>query len=167
MKKDIFFESYEVIARWIIDKAIKEDVSITHLKLQKLIYICYGWVLGGENKKLFQEDFYAWQHGPVLKEMYNHVGKRGKDNLCNSKDFKANNSDLKKELNKIFWLDYVWERYKNISAYSLSQMTHNNGTPWSVTNHGNIIAYDLIKNYYQKIISLSGIKEDSEELNEF
>lgn len=45
------------------------DESPSPMKLQKLCYYAQGYVLadGGE---LFPEDFRAWQHGPVVPELY-------------------------------------------------------------------------------------------------
>jgi uncharacterized phage-associated protein len=43
--------------------------SPSPMKLQKLCYYAQGFALA-ENKTLFPEDFQAWQHGPVIPDLY-------------------------------------------------------------------------------------------------
>jgi uncharacterized phage-associated protein len=44
---------------------------LTNLKLQKLLYYSQAWHLAMYDKCLFDEDFQAWVHGPVLQSQYN------------------------------------------------------------------------------------------------
>jgi uncharacterized phage-associated protein len=44
--------------------------SISHLKLQKLLYYAQAWSLVLLGEPLFAEDFQAWAHGPVLCSVY-------------------------------------------------------------------------------------------------
>jgi uncharacterized phage-associated protein len=44
--------------------------SITHLKLQKMIYYAQAWSMVMLGKTLFDEDFQAWTHGPVLQTIW-------------------------------------------------------------------------------------------------
>lgn len=43
--------------------------SPSPMKLQKLCYYAQGYALA-ESEELFSEDFQAWQHGPVVYELY-------------------------------------------------------------------------------------------------
>ncbi len=43
---------------------------ITQLKLQKLMYIAQGIHLALYDAPLFKEEIEAWQHGPVVRELY-------------------------------------------------------------------------------------------------
>ncbi|MDM8559281.1 type II toxin-antitoxin system antitoxin SocA domain-containing protein [Candidatus Parabeggiatoa sp. HSG14] len=45
------------------------DESPSPMKLQKLCYYAQGYSLA-EGSELFQEDFQAWQHGPVIYDLY-------------------------------------------------------------------------------------------------
>lgn len=45
--------------------------AITQLKLQKLMYIAQGIHLALYDKPLLKEEIEAWQHGPVVRELYN------------------------------------------------------------------------------------------------
>ncbi len=44
--------------------------NLTNLKLQKLLYYAQAWHLALRNAPLFDEDFQAWVHGPVLPSQY-------------------------------------------------------------------------------------------------
>lgn len=43
---------------------------MTAMKLQKLLYFCYGYHLVWEDRPLFPERFEAWANGPVCRELY-------------------------------------------------------------------------------------------------
>lgn len=43
---------------------------ISTMKLQKLCYYCQAWSLVWDDKALFNEDFYAWENGPICKELF-------------------------------------------------------------------------------------------------
>jgi uncharacterized phage-associated protein len=43
---------------------------LTNLKLQKLLYYAQAWYLALNDRPLFDEDFQAWIHGPVLPSQY-------------------------------------------------------------------------------------------------
>ncbi len=44
--------------------------NLTNLKLQKLLYYAQAWHLALKGQPLFDEDFQAWVHGPVLPSQY-------------------------------------------------------------------------------------------------
>ena len=45
--------------------------DITPLKLQKLLYYCQAYSLGLYGEILFSNIIEAWEHGPVVPEIYN------------------------------------------------------------------------------------------------
>lgn len=45
------------------------DESPTPMKLQKLCYYAQGFAIAG-GQELFPDDFQAWQHGPVVYDLY-------------------------------------------------------------------------------------------------
>ncbi|WP_366513810.1 type II toxin-antitoxin system antitoxin SocA domain-containing protein [Planktotalea sp.] len=53
------------------------------MKLQKLVYIAYGWHLALSGKKLFTEEIEAWKHGPVVPSLY-HEFKHLRENPITS-----------------------------------------------------------------------------------
>jgi uncharacterized phage-associated protein len=58
------------VANTLIFRAKRQQVDITHLKLQKLIYILYAHYLARTNDALFPDRFEAWKYGPALSMIY-------------------------------------------------------------------------------------------------
>jgi len=54
------------IANYFIWLASQSDVEINAYKLQKLIYYAQAWHLAIYGTPLFNADFQAWVHGPVI-----------------------------------------------------------------------------------------------------
>ncbi len=128
------------IANYFLQKAEKEDINISPMKLLKLVYIGYGWVIALTNEKLFGEPIQAWQHGPVVPSLYNEFKSYGKypiDTLATELDLDkgtVSTPKISKEHDNIrAILGKVWGVYKDFSAWSLRNKTHEEGTPWDQT----------------------------------
>lgn len=115
-----------MVAKYVIKSFHDREDLITNLKLQKLLYYVQGWHLGLYKNPLFDGNFQAWVHGPVLPEIYN----RYKCYTWNPIDEAISLNDLKaidKEKQKL--IDDVLEVYAIESAWSLEKMTHAE-SPW-------------------------------------
>ena len=157
------------VANFFLDKGKAEDYPITTLKLLKLVYLGYAWYLwdnSEEEKRLFDEPILAWTHGPVIPSLY-HEFKNFQQNPINrrSVDFNFITLDddyqvVSSEENCISEteaknaLGFVWETYKTFSAWSLRNMTHGEGGPWSKVysagKNEQIKDTDIIEYYAQK-----------------
>ena len=111
------------IADYFIWLANYTGSFISNLKLQKLVYYAQAWYLAIHDQPLFDEDFEAWIHGPVIPELYNEY--------C---EFKW--KPILKEVEEPFFteeikqfLDEVTDVYFGLDAYELEQMTHTEA-PW-------------------------------------
>ncbi|MGY3327465.1 putative phage-associated protein [Mesorhizobium sp. USDA 4775] len=126
------------IANYFLDRAKKEGRTISPMKLIKLVYIAYGWVLALTGKRLFQEKIQAWKHGPVIPSLY-HEFKHFRSDPINEKAMRFDLDTFDavepridpedKESN--FILDKVWSVYKHFSGSTLRAKTHEADTPWS------------------------------------
>lgn len=113
------------VARYILQK----EHSMTAMKLQKLCYYSQVWHLVWEEMPLFENEFQAWENGPVSPELYQwHKGKflvevnKALDELCSN--------ELAK--NEIETIDCVLRDYKKYTAQQLSDLTHFE-KPWKET----------------------------------
>ena len=73
------------IANNILWLAREEGISVTVMKLLKLVYIVYGWTLASLDHKLFNEPIQAWKHGPVIPSIYyqfDNFGSKPIDTFC-------------------------------------------------------------------------------------
>lgn len=132
--------------------------GITHLKLQKLLYYAQGISLGMYSKPLFEENIEAWQHGPVIKEVYGNFSKFGRNNIEIKMDKQAEEIVTKIENNKEVSeiLNLTYNNFAIYTAWQLRQMTHQDNTPWDITQRnkglGQKIDNDLIEDYFKKEI---------------
>ncbi|MEM9541264.1 MAG: type II toxin-antitoxin system antitoxin SocA domain-containing protein [Cyanobacteria bacterium P01_E01_bin.42] len=58
------------VADYFLSIARESDRPINIYKLQKLTYYAQAWYLGLYELPLFEEDFQAWVHGPILPELF-------------------------------------------------------------------------------------------------
>ncbi len=59
------------VAEYFLSLADEEAGDfLSNLKLQKLVYYAQGFHLALFNRPLFMAAIHAWQHGPVVPELY-------------------------------------------------------------------------------------------------
>ncbi len=97
--------------------------SLTHLKLQKLVYYAQAWSLAIFNRPLFAEDFEAWVHGPALYSLYQKYtdyswGALPEPDNCPA--IEKNVADLMRD---------ILELYGTLPAKKLEALTHSE-FPW-------------------------------------
>lgn len=151
-----------------IAKYILSVIPSTHLKLQKLVYMCYADYLCEENEKLFEDQIFAYRLGPVIKSIYQKYKKSScgilatEDNKItydeNQRKMSSKSRILasKNGLKKITSIDKTIKKYENYSASQLVELTHKKNTPWKKTGAGvfsnKIIKDELIKEYHHNEI---------------
>ena len=125
------------VANFMLDRAEKEERGISPMKLLKLVYIGYGWILAVLDKKLFDEPIYAWRHGPIIRSLYDEFKHyRALPIDAPSMELDLDSFEIvipripkdDEETNVI--LQKVWDVYKRFSAGALRNKTHESGTPW-------------------------------------
>lgn len=147
------------VAAYVVDHFNGESIST--MKLQKLCYIAQGWSLALRNKPLFTASFEAWRNGPVTRALY--AAHRGEYSV--SSWSRGDASAL--EVGEKIVLDAVLANYEALTGRQLSALTHQPGTPWSVTRaeHGVPddaacqieISDDLIRSHYRKALGLDNV----------
>ena len=138
------------IAKWFlnINRAqmnFEDSEYITNLKLQKLLYYAQGYYLARKNDPLFKEDFIAWEHGPVIRKVYDEYKKNGAKGIEYNEDF---NISIDRETEII--LNEVYEKFGQFSAWKLRDMTHQE-MPWRTTTRNDIISKEKIKEYFKTV----------------
>ena len=147
------------VANYMLDRAEDEGVPISQMKLQKLVYIAYGWVLALLDRKLFEEPVLAWKHGPVIRSLYDEFKHFGSDPIgMKSAEFDLDAQQLTEprlsgeDDDVQVVLEKVWEIYKRYSASDLRNKTHEADTPWSRTYAGSsqdaVIPDNLIREHF-------------------
>ena len=148
------------VANYFISRASLDAESgsvMTHLKLQKLCYYAQAWSLALNDKPLFQDEFEAWDHGPVCYDLYQKYKDYGYTviNECDE-DYELDVFTDK----EIEILNDVWDEYGKFDAKYLERLTHSEAT-WINSRNGYIpseekcrssIDKSTIKKYYKNLL---------------
>jgi len=122
----------EDIADFFIALADESGDAMTNLKVQKLVYYAQAWHLALKNSPLFEEDFQAWVHGPVLPNLYFKFREKG---IHGSAPIPVENSlDVvieKLDAETVKFLFEVANEYMVFTGYALEEMTHQED-PWRI-----------------------------------
>ena len=146
-----------------VAKYILAIVPCTHLKLEKLVYLCYAEYLCKEKKKLFDDKIYAYKFGPVVESVFERYKKSGSNYV---EDDKKTEDETKRKLpirsriivaedgvDKLFSINETLEKYGKYSASFLVSITHKESSPWTKAGAGTSqyqeISDDLILKYHK------------------
>lgn len=117
----------------ILERGNKENIGISPMKLQRLLYfVCRDYVRRTGQKPI-SEDFEVCQYGPVIPSVYGmfrFFGAspiRGYAQDAFGKSYKVSERDNPVLASS---LDTVWAKYKRLNGIELSQKTHQKGSGW-------------------------------------
>ena len=65
------------IANEFLKRAQNDGIPLTHMHVQKLVYIAHGWNLAVNNEPLIDESFVAWDYGPVAPSLFQALRRYG------------------------------------------------------------------------------------------
>lgn len=137
--------------------------GISHMKLQKLVYLSYGWWLSHYDTPLIKEAPQVWKYGPVFDSLYQSLRTKGREpirDLIVPSFFSSGPPEISSDdENTLKLLKWVWARYGELDGIALSEITHQPNTPWSevVKSHEFKIPRNLpldwtvVKDHYRKI----------------
>ena len=130
------------IARFVIDYCTRNGMPISNLHLQKILYFLQVH-FAKKNVRLYREDTYAWQYGPVEPNVYYLFSGYGGSKISNRYPSSIDNR-IETEIKPII------RKLAVMSAWNLVSLTHVEGGPWDRTyNHkegaDNIIEFDELK----------------------
>jgi uncharacterized phage-associated protein len=115
------------VADYFIWLANSTGSFISNLKLQKLVYYAQAWHLALNGMPLFDEDFEAWVHGPVIPTLYHEFKEFSWKPIFKEVDEQHLLDSLGDEA--FGFLQEVAEEYFCCDAYELERMTHAEA-PW-------------------------------------
>ncbi|WP_330169255.1 Panacea domain-containing protein [Bartonella grahamii] len=154
------------IANFFLEKGREENIPISPMKLIKLVYLAYGWMLAATDERLFPDRIEAWQHGPVIPALYHEFkdwGRRFIDCYARTVDLETGEMFIPKILKNsaneytVKLLEIVWNAYKNFSPWHLRTATHEEGSPWHKVydeqRWGVALNDDDIREYFTKKIN--------------
>ena len=122
-------------ANSFIQAAKQDHVSITPLKLQKLIYLLYAKYYHETNTPLFAENFERWTYGPVVSRVYEafkHYGGDPIEDFAREYDGKTYVMEMDDDLRNCF--NNVWRTFGGWDGKQLSTLTHQQDSAWWKVN---------------------------------
>ena len=139
------------IAKALLCRAKNNEMALDHLKLQKLLYFAQALSLVRNNKPIFNDSIYAWDHGPVIESVYTAYKDSGRKKIvCDEKD----TNTIKLSIEDIQVLDDVLETFKEYTGVQLRNMTHKH-LPWKnifEKDKNHVIKNKKIKEYYTQVL---------------
>ena len=118
---------------------------ITNLKAQKLLYYAQGMILAKTGKPLFDADFVAWQHGPVIPDVYEKLKTFGRRQIEPKGEFDIS-LFTDEELNILI---SVYKTFGQYSAWKLRDMTHSE-SPWRDVEMNETITKESIRAFFSE-----------------
>ena len=131
-----------IVADFLLCESRERGEVLTPLKLQKLMYYAQAWSVASLNSPLFDEDFQAWVHGPVLPSQYARFRGYGWKPI----DQNVSLPDLDDKIRG--HLEEIVEVFGCESAVALEQMTHQE-MPWLRARNG-IASHEACKKTIEK-----------------
>lgn len=141
--------------------SLSKERPLTHMHIQKLVYISHGWMLAISDRILTIDDPEAWRFGPVYRLIWDNLRHAGPYPVTNKiPDTKiapypgSTPQGLDDDDRQMVGM--VYQAYKHLEAFQLSALTHREGTPWRTVYHDGdgrdqYIPSFMIKKHFQEL----------------
>lgn len=131
-------KQYDVrtIANWILDRAQSSDTPITNMAINKIVYFLYESLFVEDGRVIFSAKIEAWDHGPVLRELYSEFKKFGNAPITGRANrFSVARRKFEVAVDEIDAADRekfgaIVDHYLPLSAARLRQISHQPDGPW-------------------------------------
>lgn len=98
--------------------------AITNLEVQKLLYFLEAiYMVCTDEDYLYNEDFSAWNFGPVNTTIYNQYKNFGSVPIELDHEVIINQNNLK-------YIQMLYDLFKDFNATQLVNLSHMEGSPW-------------------------------------
>ena len=131
------------IANYILFHFQNKSNSISHKKLQKLLYYVKVWSYIAD-QPLIDEPFYLWEQGPINKTIYSQYG------LFDSVPIPKPNKSFQFSQEIETLINFIVENYVEFDAMILSQLIHTEIKNLN-TEKNQLISYTSIKLFYSDL----------------
>lgn len=154
--KDIMNISEKMLS--VISYIFERANEVTPLALQKLLYFIQGIYMVVSNKPMYEEDCFAWMHGPVYENVYSAFKTFRYDPIDDNRFVILKNRFQKLEKEEKRIIDLVIDTFGMYSGKTLERITHKED-PWVIAREGYsplershvTIEKKRIKQYFEKV----------------
>lgn len=154
------------LAHIVTDYVNKIGDTVSHKKLQKLLYYVEAWHLVNFSSSIIDEDFQAWVHGPVIPELYHSLKEFGFNDLrvindehdTVEEEIKGIIKKYNLSADKLEFIGLVLNRYGVLSSLELELLSHSE-SPWIEARNGSaphqrcttVISKERMKEFYSSL----------------
>lgn len=110
------------IAKYLIELCHGRQVTISHLKLQKLMFYSQAMHLSLFNEELFADKILAWDHGPAVSQVYASYCHHGSGLIPNPAAFDVDKALAANEAESV---KRTMEAHGHKAAWDLRNQSHN------------------------------------------
>lgn len=150
------------VANAFIERSRQGRLSgLTPMKLQKLLFYVQSWYFKQRRQPLFDDTFVRWTYGPVIPSIYHVFREYGSSIITNpgsivvpktgaGSGFEAKVPSINwGDIDAVSFIDEAIKVYGPLSAWQLSQMTHQTGTAWDISGapDGGPIPLDIMADH--------------------
>ena len=151
------------IANEFIRRTKQCSGTITHMQVQKLVYLSHGFNLALNDSPLVDDPVEAWEFGPVIRKLYDALKRYGSGQITRviywGEDTPLTVQPHAEALVSLSnaeaaVVQNTWDIYGQVPAFKLSSLTHQDDTPWRATyveGRNAIISNDIIKKYFLQV----------------
>lgn len=124
------------IANYILDEFERDDIDVTNITLQKLVYFCHAFYLFETGQPLVSGYFEAWRFGPVHPSVYRAFKKFGASKITERAHRYDPTTNSTTEIEPISdnqaikVIRSVLLRFGGLTAGQLVDLTHAPKGPW-------------------------------------
>jgi len=104
------------VAKYFLASVDPDENDLSNLKLQKLCYYAQGILTVMRRQPLFREKIFAWDHGPVVSDLYHHYKDNRNQPIPLVEDFDVTIFDKRDRTA----LDDILEYYGQFSPWRLA-----------------------------------------------
>lgn len=134
------------VAKWFSEKHFKEPIQSAHLQI--LCFYAQAWHYALYERPLMDEQFYAWDQGPVCQRLHNELA--GRSTISSEIFDKIEPIDEPKLCS---FLESVWRTYGELGPISMAVLVRDED-PWRKahgSNSFNLITEESMHDFYLKL----------------
>ena len=146
--------SAKSVTDWILWLAGQRGKRLSPMQLQKILYYAQGYSLGMSGEKALDDPIMAWEHGPVVPDVYHRFRNYGGAKISPPADIVIPD--------EMFGLiDVVVSQKSSLSAAELRTVTHEE-SPYSTTPRNEEITPQKLEDFFVDLFWTSDEEDEYE-----